>query len=249
MQDSLTARARLGVLLVAVGWAGSGCQCPGACLAGQAPSEAEQTAARTRLVETLKREGISDRRVLAAIGQVPRHRFVPAELQSEAYANHPLPIGLEQTISQPFIVAYMTQALRLTGRERVLEVGTGSGYQAAVLAETAGQVFTVEILPGLSKRAAAVLASLGYAKVRLKVGDGFDGWPEHAPFDAVIVTAAPLEVPPPLVAQLKEGGRLSIPVGESGDQVLRTFVKRGGRLVELDRLLVRFVPMTGKALR
>ncbi len=236
-------------LAVVVGWVGLGCRCPGPCLAGEPPSEKAQAAARFELVEALRREGITDRRVLAAMAAVPRHRFVPAKLQGEAYANYPLPIGQDQTISQPFIVAYMTQALKLTGQEKVLEVGTGSGYQAAVLAVTAGQVYSVEILPALSKRAGAVLESLGYKNVHLKVGDGFDGWPQHAPYDAVIVTASPREVPAPLAAQLKEGGRLSIPVGPADDQVLKTFVKRGGKLIQVDRLGVRFVPMTGKALR
>jgi len=226
-----------------------GCGWQGACRAGGEPGEAQLAVARAALVEKLEGEGIHDKRVLAAMGKVPRHRFVPADQRLEAYADYPLPIGLDQTISQPFIVAYMTQALKLTGRERVLEVGTGSGYQAAVLAETAGQVYSVEILPALSNKAAGVLGALGYQNVHLRVGDGFDGWAEHAPYDAIIVTAAPLEVPAPLVAQLSDGGRLCIPVGEAGDQVLVTYEKRKDRLHELDRLRVRFVPMTGKALR
>ena len=229
---------------------GFGCRGASLCRAdGPPPDEAALAEARGRLVEILKRQGISDARVLAAMARVARHRFVPPEYLAEAYRGHPLPIGLEQTISQPYIVAYMTTALKLTGREKVLEVGTGSGYQAAVLAETAGQVYSIEILPELSRRAGRVLAELGYRNVHLRVGDGYDGWPAKAPFDAVMVTAAPVEVPLPLIAQLKEGGRLAIPVGESGRQVLFTYVKRKGKLVEVDRLAVRFVPMTGKALR
>jgi protein-L-isoaspartate(D-aspartate) O-methyltransferase len=240
-----TAVSRLllaGLLLGALG-------CPGgsSCLAGTPPDEATQEARRRRLVRVLQKE-ITDGRVLEAVGKVPRHRFVGKSHLHQAYANHPLPIGLEQTISQPFIVAYMTQALKLDGSEKVLEVGTGSGYQAAVLAETAGEVYSVEILSDLSARAQKVLKSLGYKNVHLRVGDGYDGWPEQAPFDAIMVTAAPTRVPPPLVAQLKEGGRLSIPLGEGWDQVLCTYVKREGRLVKVDSLPVRFVPMTGKAL-
>ena len=213
------------------------------------PSEVDFAHARAELVRLLARQGISDKAVLSAIGSVPRHRFVPADKLSQAYENYPLSIGLEQTISQPFIVAHMSASLALTGKERVLEVGTGSGYQAAVLAELAGQVYSIEILPELSKRAAGVLAAIGYRNIHLRVGDGFAGWKEQAPFDAIMVTACPPSVPPPLVAQLKEGGRLSIPVGPSGDQILHTYQKRQGRLVELDSMAVRFVPMTGKALR
>ena len=213
------------------------------------PSETALEDARAKLVRLLARQGISDKAVLTAIGSVPRHRFVPAGKLSQAYENYPLSIGLDQTISQPYIVAHMSASLALTGKERVLEVGTGSGYQAAVLAELAGQVYSIEILPELSKRAGEVLASLSYRNIHLRVGDGYAGWKEHAPFDAIMVTASPAAVPPPLIAQLKEGGRLSIPVGPSGDQVLFTYQKRQGRLVELDRMAVRFVPMTGKALR
>jgi protein-L-isoaspartate(D-aspartate) O-methyltransferase len=225
--------------------------CPGGslCFAADPVDEATQAKRRRALFELLKGE-ISDRRVLAAILKVPRHRFVPERYQGRAYQNHPLPIGEDQTISQPFIVAYMTQALQLTGKEKVLEVGTGSGYQAAILAETAKEVYSVEIIESLSRRASRVLRGLGYKNVHLKVGDGFDGWREHAPYDAIMVTAAPAEVPRPLVEQLKEGGRLSIPVGESAwDQNLITYVKRDGRLKKVDSLPVRFVPMTGKALR
>ena len=227
----------------------AGCLGDSLCLASEPVDEFTQAKRRRALVELLKKE-ISDQRVLAAVLKVPRHRFVPERYQGQAYANHPLPIGESQTISQPFIVAYMTQALKLTGKEKVLEVGTGSGYQAAILAETAKEVYSVEIIESLSRHAGKVLGGLGYKNVHLKVGDGFDGWREHAPYDAVMVTAAPARVPPPLTEQLKEGGRLSIPVGESAwDQDLITYVKRQGRLVKVDTLPVRFVPMTGKALR
>jgi protein-L-isoaspartate(D-aspartate) O-methyltransferase len=227
----------------------AGCLGESLCFASEPVDEATQAERRQELFQLLKKE-ISDQRVLAAILKVPRHRFVPERYQGQAYANHPLPIGESQTISQPFIVAYMTQALKLTGKEKVLEVGTGSGYQAAVLAETAGEVYSVEIIESLSRRAGKVLGELGYKNVHLKVGDGFDGWHEFAPYDAIMVTAAPAQVPPPLIEQLKEGGRLSIPVGQSAwDQDLITYVKRQGRLVKVDSLPVRFVPMTGKALR
>jgi protein-L-isoaspartate(D-aspartate) O-methyltransferase len=243
-------RARIaGLFLLGIWWLGLACRGPGPCRAGDQPDEAALERARTELVETLRRQGISDERVLAAMGKVPRHRFVPADQIADAYLNRPLSIGLEQTISQPYIVAYMTEALRLAPGQRVLEVGTGSGYQAAVLAEVGAEVYSIEILPELSRRAGQALAQTGHGRVQLKVGDGFDGWPAHAPYDGILVTAAPRQVPAPLVAQLKEGGRLSIPLGEASDQVLWTYQKRGQRLVVVDRLPVRFVPMTGKALR
>ncbi len=202
---------------------------------------------RHALVKTLSKE-ISDQRVLDAVSKVPRHRFVPPALRLRAYENRPLPIGNKQTISQPFIVAYMTQSLRLTGKEKVLEIGTGSGYQAAVLAETAGSVFTVEIIPSLAKRAEETLTKLGYTNIKYKIGDGFDGWSEHAPYDAVMVTASPKKIPQALVRQLREGGRLSIPLTSGRwNQSLKTYVKKEGRLMELASLPVAFVPMTGKA--
>ncbi|MBN2496399.1 MAG: protein-L-isoaspartate(D-aspartate) O-methyltransferase [Deltaproteobacteria bacterium] len=215
--------------------------------AEQASRDSDFARQRAALVEKLRREGIRDERILSVIGKLPRHRFVPPGQVGSAYEDYPLPIGLGQTISQPWIVAYMTESLKLNGVEKVLEIGTGSGYQAAVLAETAGQVYSVEILDELSERAGTILRQLGYRNVHLKVGDGFDGWKEHAPYDAIIVTAAPLRVPPPLIAQLKEGGRMSIPMGPSSDQILYTFVKEDGQLVETKRMEVRFVRMTGKA--
>jgi protein-L-isoaspartate(D-aspartate) O-methyltransferase len=177
--------------------------------------------------------------------KVPRHLFVSPALAREAYADHPLPIGHDQTISQPYIVAFMTEALGLRGGETVLEVGTGSGYQAAVLAQIAARVFTIEIVAPLAEEARQRLARLGYRNVEVRAGDGYQGWPEKAPFDAVIVTAAAPHVPEPLKQQLKDGGRLVIPVGEA-DQELLLITRRGPRYDE-DRVLpVRFVPMTGK---
>ncbi|RME23753.1 MAG: protein-L-isoaspartate(D-aspartate) O-methyltransferase [Deltaproteobacteria bacterium] len=212
------------------------------CRAG---SNGNWQAQREKLVRLLRKE-ITDTRVLAAIGRVPRHLFVPDKWRAKAYQNNPLPIGSGQTISQPFIVAYMTQALGLKGGEKVLEIGTGSGYQAAVLAECGARVFSVEILPELSKRAGETLRKLGYESVRLRIGDGFYGWPEHAPYDGILVTAAAPHVPKPLEEQLVEGGKLVIPIDTGVGQYLKTFVKHEGRLVDIDSLAVRFVPMTGE---
>jgi protein-L-isoaspartate(D-aspartate) O-methyltransferase len=202
------------------------------------------------LAAFLRREGIRDERVLGAIAQVPRRMFVPEGARESADADRPLPIGFGQTISQPFVVAYMTERLRLSGAERVLEVGTGSGYQAAILALLAEEVFSVEIVPELAERARQVLVgALGLANVRLRVGDGALGWPEEAPFDRIVVTAAPAEVPPALVAQLAPGGRMILPVGPELDvQMLRVVDKgRDGANVETDLLPVRFVPLTRPA--
>lgn len=193
--------------------------------------------------------GITDPRVLEAMRRVPRHEFVPAELRSEAYADRPLPIGLGQTISQPYIVAFMTEQLAPMPGDRVLEVGTGSGYQAAVLSGLVAEVFTIEILEPLAARATEVLDRLGYANVRVRAGDGYQGWPEEAPFDAILVACAPEAVPPPLVEQLADGGRMIIPVGGPGDQRLVLLEKRGGALTETEVLPVRFVPMTGESVR
>jgi protein-L-isoaspartate(D-aspartate) O-methyltransferase len=199
------------------------------------------------LAHQLRGMGIRDERVLAAIERVPRERFVPADLREVADADRPLPIGYGQTISQPFIVAFMTEWLRLDGDERVLEVGTGSGYQAAVLAALAGEVFSLEVVPELSAGAAAALADLGITNVHLRVGDGRRGWPEEAPFDRVVLTAAPLAIPEPLVRQLAPGGRLLAPVGPAEDQVLRLVTRdHAGALAARDILPVRFVPLTGE---
>jgi protein-L-isoaspartate(D-aspartate) O-methyltransferase len=199
------------------------------------------------LAEFLRREGIRDERVLAAMAQIPRERFVPEELQRSAEDDRPLPIGHGQTISQPFVVAYMTERLHLAGNERVLEVGTGSGYQAAILAHLAEEVFSVEIVPELAARARALLVDqLGLLNVRLRTGDGSAGWPEEAPFDRVIVTAAADAVPPALVGQLAPGGRMILPVGaDPWAQVLRVVDRApDGALSECDLLGVRFVPLT-----
>ena len=196
-------------------------------------------------LEPLER-GIVDARVLAAMRTVPRHEFVPAEVREAAYEDTPLPIGHGQTISQPFIVAFMTQVLSPTPKDRVLEIGTGSGYQAAVLAGLVGEVYTIEIVEPLAQRAKGVLQRLGYTNVFVRAGDGYQGWPEAAPFDAIIVTCAPDRVPAPLVAQLRDGGRMIVPVGpEDGVQELVLLTKRGDALERRAVLPVRFVPMTG----
>jgi len=210
-----------------------------------APPAGDYDEARKNMVSRqLEGRGLSDSRVLAAMGRVPRHRFVPPELAPLAYGDHPLPIGAGQTISQPYIVALMTAWAQLKPGEKVLEVGTGSGYQAAVLSEITAKVFTIEIRPDLAREAAARLKELGYARVQVKSGDGYLGWPEAAPFDAILVTAAAPRVPPALTAQLKEGGRLVIPLGEpGGSQTLVRLRNLKGELKEEDRLPVRFVPL------
>ena len=210
-----------------------------------APDEAQFARARREMVERqLKGRDMTDARVLGAMGKVPRHRFVRPALAGEAYSDGPLPIEEGQTISQPYIVALMTQLLELKGRERVLEVGTGSGYQAAVLAEVARQVYTIEILPGLARSAAARLKALGYANIQVRAGDGYQGWPDRAPFDAIIVTAGASHIPQPLVAQLKEGGRLVIPVDVAvGYQELLQCRKERGQLSKKVIAPVRFVPL------
>jgi protein-L-isoaspartate(D-aspartate) O-methyltransferase len=210
--------------------------------------EASMDERRERLVKELESEGISDEKVLAAMRKTPRHEFVPERYRSEAYNNYPLPIGMGQTISQPFVVAYMTQALKLKGGEKVLEVGTGSGYQAAVLAEIADTVYTIEILEPLARGAEKTLARLGYKNVFVKHGDGYQGWGEYAPFDAIIVTAAPDHIPQPLVDQLKVGGRMVIPIGKRG-QRLTLITKDEHGLKQQEDLPVLFVPMTGEAQR
>jgi protein-L-isoaspartate(D-aspartate) O-methyltransferase len=193
--------------------------------------------------------GIRNPEVLQAMTEVPRHEFVPASLRPYAYADGPLPIGHGQTISQPFIVAYMTQALELGKEDTVLEVGTGSGYQAAILGKLAKEVYTIEIVPPLAESAKVILSELGFENVHVRLGDGYLGWPEKAPFDAIIVTCAPDHVPEPLVSQLKEGGRLVIPVGTAGGiQQLVLLKKRNGQISKEKMLDVRFVPMTGKTM-
>jgi protein-L-isoaspartate(D-aspartate) O-methyltransferase len=223
----------------------------GLCLAvaGCRAEEAGFEERRERMVRgQIEQAGVSDAKVLAAMRKVPRHEFVPAELRRFAYDDRPLPIGAGQTISQPLIVAFMTEQLALKPDDRVLEVGTGSGYQAAVLAELVKEVHTIEIVEALGRRAAETLKRLGYDRVRTRIGDGYLGWPEAAPFDAILVTCAPEAVPKPLAEQLAEGGRMAIPVGPVGEvQHLVILHKRDGKLVTKVTLPVRFVPMTGKA--
>jgi protein-L-isoaspartate(D-aspartate) O-methyltransferase len=195
--------------------------------------------------EQLKARGIRDPRVLDAMARVPRHLFVPDAARGEAYGDHPLPIGHGQTISQPYIVAFMSEALRLEPAHRVLEIGTGSGYQAAVLADLAGEVFTIEIIDDLAVRARQSLADNGYRNVTVRTGNGYLGWPEHAPYDRIMVTAAPDDVPRALVEQLKIDGLMAIPVG-TGLQELRVLRRTATGMETLATLPVRFVPMTGK---
>ena len=204
-------------------------------------------AARERMVrEQLQGRDVRDARVLTAMRKVPRHRFVPADLVDEAYGDSPLPIGLDQTISQPYIVAFMTQELGLKGTEKVLEIGTGSGYQEAVLAETAREVYTIEIVPELAARARETLDALGYRAVRTRTGDGYAGWKEAAPFDAIMLTAAPDHVPQPLVDQLAAGGRMILPVGALFQELV-VIEKTAAGVTRRTTIPVRFVPMTGKA--
>jgi protein-L-isoaspartate(D-aspartate) O-methyltransferase len=213
------------------------------------PTGRRETTTAEELVAELRRQRIRDERVLAAIGRVPRPRFVPAASRAEAWANAALPIGNGQTISQPFVVALMTEALRLTGGERVLEIGTGSGYQTAILADLlpAGEVVSVERHAPLAAGAEALLRELGYRGVAVHVGDGTTGWPGSAPYDRILVAAAGPRVPPPLVAQLRDGGRIVIPVGEPREQIL-VAVDRAGEETRETRLgPVRFVPLIGRA--
>jgi protein-L-isoaspartate(D-aspartate) O-methyltransferase len=210
----------------------------------QTPTSAEFAAQRQRMVEQqLKARDIKDERVLAAMTKVPREEFVPADARPSAYEDGPLPIGYDQTISQPFVVAFMTEQLRPKPSDRVLEIGSGSGYQAAILGELVAEVYTIEIVEPLAKTAEATLQRLGYNNVHIKAGDGYKGWPEEAPFDAIIVTCAPEKVPQPLVDQLKDGGRMVIPVGERFAQQLYLLEKKNGQLKESVTLPVRFVPM------
>jgi protein-L-isoaspartate(D-aspartate) O-methyltransferase len=193
--------------------------------------------------QQLTARGIKDPVVLAAMRKVPRHRFVSSRYQAEAYNDYPLPIGEEQTISQPYIVALMTEVLNLQPDEKVLEIGTGSGYQAAVLAEITKNVYTIEIIPSLATTATKRLIELGYTTIKVKCGDGYQGWKEYAPFDAIIVTCAPDEIPPKLIEQLKDGGRMVIPVGERPHQTLYLVEKQKGTVVRKGIIPVLFVPM------
>lgn len=197
--------------------------------------------------DQLKSRGIKDARVLDVMGKVPRHLFVPEKVRDRAYGDHPLPIGEGQTISQPYVVALMTEALRVKASDRVLEIGTGSGYQAAVLAEMVKDVYTIEIRKSLATEAERRLKTLGYLNVHVKHGDGYFGWEEHAPFDAIIITAAANHIPPPLIRQLKEGGRLILPLGSTVYfQTLTLATKRKGELDIEQMGAVSFVPMIGE---
>lgn len=231
-------RLSLPALLAACLWLAAGC----------APEKDRCfTNARHRMLHdqlTGPGRGIKDERVLAAMRTVPRHEFVPEDVRFSAYDDRPLPIGHGQTISQPFIVAFMTEQLKPLPTDKVLEIGTGSGYQAAILSGLVKEVFTIEIVEPLAKRAAADLSRLSYTNVFVKAGDGYKGWPEHAPFDAIIVTCAPDQIPQPLTEQLKEGGRMVIPVGpEGGLQELYLLEKHNGEVKQRAVLPVRFVPM------
>ena len=210
-------------------------------------ADAYETARNTMVDRYLVAEGIDDERVVAAMRATPRHEFVRAPLRRFAYDDRALDIGLKQTISPPYIVAYMTQTLEVQPHHRVLEIGTGSGYQAAVLSPLAREVYSIEIVPQLGRSAAAVLKRLGYENVFTRIGDGYAGWPEQAPFDRIIVTCSPEDVPTPLVEQLAEGGRLLIPLGERYQQVFHLFEKRDGKLVQTRLVPTLFVPMTGRS--
>jgi protein-L-isoaspartate(D-aspartate) O-methyltransferase len=209
-------------------------------------SEDQFARQRQRMVEEqIRARGIREKTVLDAMLKVPRHRFVPASEMQATYGDHPLPIGSGQTISQPFMVAYMTEAAEISSSEKVLEIGTGSGYQAAVLGELAKEVSTIEIIPELAERAAKVLGELGYKNVHVKTGNGYLGWPEHAPYDGIIVTAAPNEVPPALIEQLALNGKMVIPVGAVYQEMM-IITKTQKGVIERKTIPVRFVPMTGK---
>jgi protein-L-isoaspartate(D-aspartate) O-methyltransferase len=195
--------------------------------------------------DQIEKRNIKDQNVIRAMSKVPRHEFVPEHLRKYAYADEPLPIGEDQTISQPYIVAYMSEQLELKPTDKILEIGTGSGYQAAVLAEITDSVFTIEIVDVLARRAESTLKKLGYSNIMVKSGDGYKGWPEHAPFDKIIITAAPTRIPQPLVDQLKIGGKMILPLGDySQDLVL--IQKNEGGVTQRKLLPVRFVPMTGE---
>ena len=219
----------------------------------QHPAFHERVEERARMVkegiENYPYQPVRDKHVLEAMRRVPRHVFVPEQYQRQAYRNSPLLIGYNQTISQPFIVAHMTEMLELEPDHKVLEIGTGSGYQAAVLAELCKQVYTIEIIPPLGRQAEELLEVLGYDNVSVRIGDGYEGWPEHAPFDRIIVTCAPDDIPQPLIDQLTEGGRIVIPVGKPHTtQYLVVVTKdQNGKIKQKRQYPVRFVPMTGKA--
>ena len=221
------------------------------CLLSGCPAQKKTATSEEKLrgemvTSQIELRGVTDQKVLSAMRKVPRHVFVPEPYTSLSYEDTPLPIGEGQTISQPYIVAYMTEVLKLQPRDKVLEIGTGSGYQAAILAELCDSVFSVEIYSSLAYRAVQALADLGYRNIQILCGDGHKGWPEHAPFNAIIVTCAPTNVPQPLTDQLAEGGRIIIPVGETFTQELYLLVKKNGKIQKHAVLPVRFVPMINK---
>ncbi len=220
-----------------------------ACASAPGNGERGDAAARQAMVrEQIAARGIRDARVLDAMTKVERHRFVRPSDRPYAYGDFPLHLEAGQTISQPYIVALMTELLGLKGKEKVLEIGTGSGYQAAILAELADSVFTIEIVESLAQSAQRLLGELGYANVIVRCGDGFQGWAEHAPFDGIIVTCAPPEIPPPLLEQLAEGGRLVLPVGDAWQELI-VVERQQGRFDQRNVLPVRFVPMTGDGVK
>jgi protein-L-isoaspartate(D-aspartate) O-methyltransferase len=230
--------------------AGAALLVPACATNGQEGDEAQgdpYRRARLAMVELIEARGVRDSATLAAMRLVPRHEFVPAPYRDQAYRDHPLPIGYDQTISQPYIVALMTDLARTEPGDRVLEVGTGSGYQAAVMAHLANSVYTIEIIEPLGKQATERLRRLGYANVQVRVGDGYHGWPEHAPYDAILVTAAAGHITPPLVRQLKPGGRMVIPVGAAFmvQQLMLVEKKADGAISTRQIMPVRFVPLTG----
>lgn len=223
---------------------------PGNPAAESAGDDPKYQKARERMVaRQIRSRGVRDKRVLDAMSSVPRHRFVPRKIASQAYVDHPLPIGEGQTISQPYVVALMTESLKVGENDRVLEIGTGSGYQAAVLADIAREVYTIEIREPLFKRSTQLLRSLGFSNVKTRSGDGYFGWEEHAPFDAIMITAAVNHVPPPLLEQLKDGGRLVLPLGNPFRYQNLVLVTKTGDDYTVKQITgVLFVPMTGRAL-
>ena len=215
------------------------------CSNRQKPGEDNYTLLRKAMVEQqIKDRGIKNKKVLEAFTHVPRHKFVPEKYRNSAYEDRPLLIGYNQTISQPYIVAYMTEILNPDSSKKILEIGTGSGYQAAILSYLYKDVYSIEIIPALGETAKSVFEEEGYKNIKVKIGDGYLGWKEYAPFDAIIVTCAPTEIPQPLVEQVAEGGKMVIPVGEQYNQVLYLLEKRNGKVHKTQTLQVAFVPMT-----
>ncbi|MGB9601161.1 MAG: protein-L-isoaspartate(D-aspartate) O-methyltransferase [Limisphaerales bacterium] len=234
-------------LMILFGW--FGCESKPGMPHSKEAMEEKYAEARKKMVEEQLASwtrGIKNKKVLEAMEKVPRHEFVPDDVKNQAYEDYPLPIGYGQTISQPYIVAFMTEKLDPQPNHRVLEIGTGSGYQAAVLSLLVSEVYSIEIIEPLAKRAEETCKRLGYTNVFIKAGDGYKGWPEKAPFDSIIVTCAPEKIPEPLVEQLKDGGKMIIPVGPIWDQSLYLLVKSGNEIKKQAVLPVRFVPMTGE---